>query len=131
MLTCTKSSSVSKNYCFCFFKRHISCSLVACLLAPGAFPDEDGGFGPHPGAHSDSRPKHGEQVDFLHHEARPVLDGAFRDRLVGLRGDRHVGFAPVGNIAEMISRRPGPRPLGPPTPSSRMTEVHSNAASGK
>lgn len=67
------------------------------LLAPGAFPDEDGRFRPHPRAHGDARPEHGEQVDFLHHQTGPVLNGAFRDWLVGLRGDGDVGFTPVGN----------------------------------
>jgi len=61
--------------------------------APGAPPDEDGGLGPHPGAHGDAGPEHGEQVDLLHHQAGPVLDDALWDRLVGLRGDRHVGLA--------------------------------------
>lgn len=74
-----------------------------CLLAPGPFPDEDGGLGPDPGAHGDARAEHGEQVDLLHHEAGTVLDGAFWDRLVGLRGNRHVGFAPVETYEEMIS----------------------------
>ena len=60
--------------------------------APGAFPDEDGGLGPHPGAHGDARAEHGEQVDLLHHQAGPVLDDALWDRLVGLRGDRDVGL---------------------------------------
>lgn len=69
-----------------------------CLLAPGPFPDEDGGLGPDPSAHGDSRPKHGEQVDLLHHQAGPVLDGALWDRLVGLGGDRHVGLAPVESM---------------------------------
>lgn len=64
------------------------------LLAPGSFPDQDGGFGPDPSAHRDSGPKHGKQVDFLHHEAGPILDYALGDWLVGLRGDRHVSFAP-------------------------------------
>lgn len=73
-----------------------------CLLAPGPLPDEDGGLGPDPGAHRYSRPKHGEQVDFLHHQAGPVLDRALWDRLVGLRGDCHVGFTPVENITQMI-----------------------------
>lgn len=66
-----------------------------CLLAPGPFPDEDGGLGPDPSTHCDPRTKHGKQVDFLHHEAGPVLNGAFWDWLVGLRGNCHVGFAPV------------------------------------
>lgn len=79
---------------------YISCDV--CLLAPGSFPDEDGGFGPDPGTHSDSRTKHGEQVDFLYHEAGPVLNGAFWDWLVGLRGDCHVCFAPVEDTIEMI-----------------------------
>lgn len=70
----------------------------ACLLAPGPLPDEDGGFGPDPSAHGDASPKHGEQVNLLHHEAGPVLDGAFWDWLVGLRGDGHVGFTPAGCI---------------------------------
>lgn len=74
-----------------------------CLLAPGPFPDEDGGLGPDPGAHGDARAKHGEQVDLLHHEAGTVLNGAFWDRLVGLRGNRHVGFAPVEKYEEMIN----------------------------
>lgn len=72
--------------------------LYVCLLEPGPFPDEDGGLGPDPGTHSDSRPKHGEQVDFLHHQAGPVLNGAFWDGLVGLRGDCHIGFTPVEHI---------------------------------
>lgn len=76
---------------------HHSISLDACLLAPGPFPDEDGGLGPDPGTHSNPRPKHGKQVDFLYHETGSVLDGAFRDGLVGLRGNRHVSFAPVEN----------------------------------
>lgn len=59
-------------------------AISACLPAPGAFPDEDGGFGPDPGAHSDSGAKHGEQVNFFHQEAGTVFDGAFRDGLVGL-----------------------------------------------
>ena len=36
------------------------------LLAPGAFPDEDGGLGPYPGTHGNTSPKHGEQIDLLH-----------------------------------------------------------------
>lgn len=72
--------------------------MLACLLAPGPFPDEDSGLGPDPGAHGDARAEHGEQVDLLHHEAGTVLNGAFRDRLVGLRGNRHVGFAPVEKL---------------------------------
>lgn len=79
-------------------KENCYISLDVCLLAPGPFPDEDGGLGPDPGAHSDSRTKHGKQVDFLYHEAGPVLNGAFWDWLVGLRRNRHVGFAPVGNM---------------------------------
>lgn len=66
------------------------------LLAPGPFPDQDGGFGPDPGAHRDPGPEHGKQVDLLHHEAGPVLDDALRDGLVGLRGDGHVRLAPEG-----------------------------------
>lgn len=83
-------------------KAHIT--VVVDLLAPGPFPDQDSGFGPHPGAHRDSGSKHGKQVDFLHHEAGTVLDYALWDWLVGLRGDRHISFTPddkhlkVGNI---------------------------------
>lgn len=69
-------------------------TFVYDLLAPGPFPDQDGGFGPDPGAHCDSSSKHGKQVNFLHHEAGPVLDYALWDWLVGLRGDRHISFAP-------------------------------------
>lgn len=68
---------------------------LICLLVPGAFPDEDGGFGPHPGAHGYSCPKHGEQINLFHHQAGTVLDGAFWDGLVDLIGDGHVGFTPV------------------------------------
>lgn len=82
---------------------HVSCLYDLCLLAPGTFPNEDRGFGPDPCAHSNSRPKHGEQVDFLHHEAGPVLNGAFWDWLIGLRGNCHVSFTSVESITEIMS----------------------------
>lgn len=84
-------------------KRLFTPQRDACLLAPGPLPDEDGGLGPDPGAHGDACTKHGEQVDLLHHETGPVLDVAFWDWLVGLRGDGHVGFAPVGKNGENVS----------------------------
>lgn len=101
----TLSSYLYSHIWTIFFQCPISRPLDVCLLAPGPFPDEDGGLGPDPGAHGDSSPEHGEQVDFLHHQAGPVLNGAFWDGLVGLRGDRHVGFTPVEYITEAISLR--------------------------
>lgn len=86
-----------------WLQKTVSCPLDVRLLAPGPLPNEDGGLGPNPGAHSNTRPKHGEKVDFLHHQTGPVLNGAFRDWLVGLRGDCHVGFTPVEHTTEMIS----------------------------
>lgn len=84
-------------------RESFTCQCDACLLAPGSFPDEDGGFGPDPSAHGDASSKHGEQVDLLHHETGTVLDGAFWDWLVCLRGDGHVGFTPEGRIADVVS----------------------------
>lgn len=93
--------------------------VLTCSLAPGAFPDEDGGFGPDPGTHGDTRPKHGKQVNFLHHQTGAVLNGAFWDGLVGLRGDCHIGLTPVENTTEMISLCLQQCPqCVPPTPSS-------------
>lgn len=102
--------------------------FTVCLLAPGPFPDEDGGLGPDPSTHCDSRTKHGKQVDFLHHEAGPVLNGAFWDRLVGLRGNCHVSFAPVENMTRWLFSM-STAPDASPTHCSRMTKVRSHAGS--
>lgn len=60
-------------------------SLSVCYLPePGAFPDKDGGLRPDPCAHCNACTEHGEEVDLLHQQTRPVLDGTLWDRLVGL-----------------------------------------------
>lgn len=72
------------------------------LLEPCAFPNENCGLGPHPGAHGYARAKHGEKINLLHKQAGSVLDDALRNFfLVAFMGYCHIGFTSIGKAVQM------------------------------
>lgn len=62
------------------------------LPTPGALPNENSGFGPHPCAHGNAGTKHREQIDLLHQQTGPVFNDALWDRFLGLMSYSDISF---------------------------------------
>lgn len=76
---------------------HYKISEFKHLPTPGALPNENCGFGPHPCAHGNAGTEHREQIDLLHQQTGSVFNGALRDRFLGLMSYSDIRFTPGTN----------------------------------